>query len=115
MTEDFRISKVEILNQLKKLKEAERLLSDLLSEEPNNIHFLSLLAEINLRQDKFDLANKIIENAIGLSPDSSHLFYIKSRIAIQQEKLNEAEKILIKPLNFTLTMLNTLLYWQILN
>lgn len=92
MTEDNRLSKVEILIQQKKFGEAEKLLSDLLAEDSNNIHFLSLLSEVYLQQDKFDNANRIIENAIGLSPDAPHLFYIKSRIAIQQDNLNEAEK-----------------------
>lgn len=92
MTEDNRLSKVEILIQQKKFHEAEKFLSDLLTADSNNIHFLSLLAEVNLQQDKFDNANSIIENAIGLSPDSAYLFYIKSRIAIQQEKLSEAER-----------------------
>lgn len=92
MTEDNRLSKVEILIQQKKFGEAEKLLSDLLTEDSNNIHFLSLLAEVYLQQDKFDNANSIIGNAIGLSPDAPHLFYIKSRIAIQQDNLSEAEK-----------------------
>lgn len=91
MTEDNRLSKVEILIQQKKFGEAEKLLSDLLTEDSNNIHFLSLLAEVYLQQDKFENANSIIENAIGLSPDSPHLFYIKSRVAIQQDNLSEAE------------------------
>ena len=94
MTEDNRLSKVEILIQQKKFAQAEKLLSDLLGEDSNNIHFLALLAEVNLQQDKFDNANSIINNAIGLSPDAPHLFYIKSRVAIQQDKLSEAEKII---------------------
>lgn len=92
MTEDKRLSKVDILIQQKKFAEAERILSDLLGEDSNNIHLLSLLAEVNLQQDKFDIANNIIDNAIGHSPDVAYLFYIKSRIAIQQGNLNEAEK-----------------------
>lgn len=92
MAEDNRLSKVEILIQQKKFAEAEKILSGLLGGESNNIHFLSLLAEVNLQQDKFENANSIIENAIGLSPDAPHLFYIKSRIAIQQDNLSEAEK-----------------------
>lgn len=92
MTEDNRLSKVEILIQQKKFGEAERFLSEMLSEDSNNVHFLSLLAEINLQQAKFDKANSIIDNAIGLSPDVPYLFYIKSRIAIQKDSLNEAEK-----------------------
>ena len=88
MTEDHRLSKVEILIQQNKFAEAEKILSDLLTADSNNIHFLSLLAEVNLQQDKFDKASNIIDNAIGLSPDDSHLFYIKCRISIQQDKLN---------------------------
>ena len=78
MKEDNRLSKVSILIQQKKYVEAEKQLSDLLTEDPNNIHFLYLLAEVYLGQEKFENANKIIENAIGLSPDTPHLFYIKS-------------------------------------
>ena len=92
MTEDHRLSKVEILIQQKKFVEAEKILSDLLTADSNNIYILTLLAEVNLQQDKFDKASNIIDNAIGLSPDSAYLFYIKSRIAIQQDSLSEAEK-----------------------
>ena len=92
MTEDHRLSKIEILIQQNKFAEAEKILSDLLTADSNNIHFLSLLAEVNLQQDKFDKASTIIDNAIGLSPDTSYLFFIKSRIAIQQDSLSEAEK-----------------------
>jgi len=91
MTEDNRLSKVAILVQQKKFTEAEKLLAELLGEEPNNIHLLSLLAEVNLQQDKFDQANTLTDNAIGLSPDAPYLYYIKSRIAIQQDRLSEAE------------------------
>jgi len=92
MTKDNRHLKVEFLIQKKKFADAEKVLSDILTEDSNNIHFLSLLAEVNLQQDKFDKADNIIDNAIGLSPDASHLFYIKSRIAIRQDKLSDAEK-----------------------
>lgn len=92
MIEDNRLSKVEILIQQKKFANAEKLLSDLLTEDSNNIHFLSLLAEVNLQQDNFNEANVIINNAIGLSPDDSYLFYIKSRIAIQQDNFRDAEE-----------------------
>ena len=92
MIENNRLSKVEILIQQKKYPDAEKVLTDLLTEDVNSIPVLSLLAEVNIQQDKFDKANSIVDNAIGLSPDSSHLFFIKSRIAIQQDKLSEAER-----------------------
>jgi tetratricopeptide (TPR) repeat protein len=90
MTEDNRLSKVEILIDQKKFSEAEKVLSDLLSTDSNNIHFLSLLAEVNLQQNKFDRALLIIDQAIGLAPHVSHLFYVKSRIAIENS-LSDAE------------------------
>ncbi len=92
MSEDNRLSKVEILIQQKKYSEAEKVLADLLGQDSNNIHFLSLLAEVSLQQGKYDHANSIIDQAIGLSPESPHLFYMKSRIAIDQDQLGDAEK-----------------------
>lgn len=92
MQDDNRLSRVDILFQQKKYAEAERILKDLLQEDSNNIHILSLLAEVYLQQDKSDIAEKIIDNAIGLSPDSSHLLYIKSRIEIQKDNYEAAEQ-----------------------
>jgi tetratricopeptide (TPR) repeat protein len=96
MAEDFRLSKVSILIQQRKFAEADHILKELLAQDPNDIHYLSLLAEVNLQQDKFDAARKIIDNAIGLSPGSPHLFYIKARIAIQQDKFDEAESLILQ-------------------
>ncbi|MCA1745961.1 MAG: tetratricopeptide repeat protein, partial [Bacteroidales bacterium] len=92
MAEDNRLVKVEIFIQQNRFSEAEKVLSDLLSEDPNDTQYLSLLGEVNLQQGKLDNAHLIINNAIGLSPDAPHLFYIKSRIAVQQGVLAEAEK-----------------------
>lgn len=92
MTEDHKLAKVDILIQQNKFDEAERLLSDLLAQDSNNVYMLSLLAEIKLQQDNYPQANRIINNAIGLSPDTAYLFFIKSRIDLQQENLKNAEK-----------------------
>lgn len=92
MTEDIRLSKAQILINQNKFKDAENILSELLTEDPNNIISLSLLAEVNLQQDRFDKAISIIENAIGQAPDAPFLFHIKARIEMQQKKLGEAEK-----------------------
>lgn len=89
---DYSLSKVGILIQQKKYEAAEKILRQLLAQEPTNIHYLALLAEINLQQDRLDKAESIIEDAIGLSPDTPHLYYIKSRIDIQKDKYDDAEK-----------------------
>jgi tetratricopeptide (TPR) repeat protein len=92
MTQDFRLSKIEILIQQKKYSEAEKILSETLSQEPNNIHYLSLLAEVYIQQEKFEKANQLVDNIIGLAPDEPHVYYTKSRIAICEERWTEAEK-----------------------
>jgi tetratricopeptide (TPR) repeat protein len=86
------IDRAEILIQQKKYVEAERLLKDLLSDNPNDVYLLSLLAEVSLQQDKIEQANDLINTAIGMSPESSHLFYIKARICIHQDEYDEAER-----------------------
>lgn len=94
MTEDFRTEKVEILIRQKKYPEAELILTNLMREDATNIHFLSLLAQVYLQQDKLDNASNIINTAIGLAPDYGYLFYIKARIAIQKNQLREAENLI---------------------
>ena len=91
MVEDHRVSKVVLLIGQKKYSEAERMLKDLLSHDPNNIHYLSLLAEVHIQRDHFGAARQIVDNAIGLAPDTPHLFYMKARIELAEEKYDEAE------------------------
>jgi tetratricopeptide (TPR) repeat protein len=91
MTE-YSLSKVGILIQQKKYDAAEKILRQMLAQEPTNIHYLALLAELNLQQDRIEKAESIIEDAIGLSPDTAHLYFIRSRIEIQKDQYDEAEK-----------------------
>jgi tetratricopeptide (TPR) repeat protein len=86
------LSKVGILIQQRKYDAAEKILRQLLAQEPTNIQYLALLSELNLAQDSVTEAASIIEDAIGLSPDTAHLYFIKSRIEIQKDKYDEAEK-----------------------
>jgi len=86
------LSKVGILIQQRKYDAAEKILRQLLAQEPTNIQYLALLSELNLAQDKIEESASIIEDAIGLSPDTAHLFFIKSRIDIQKDKYDEGEK-----------------------
>jgi tetratricopeptide (TPR) repeat protein len=86
------LSKVGILIQQKKYEAAEKILRQLLAQEPTNIQYLALLAELNLQQGRIDKAESIVEDAIGLSPDTAHLYFIKSRIEIQKDQYDDAEK-----------------------
>lgn len=92
MYDDKRYEKAQILIQQQKYKEAEQLLSSVLGEDPNNIYYLGLLAEVNLQLDKPDAAKQLIDSAIGISPDVPLLYYVRSRIALHQNNWEAAEK-----------------------
>lgn len=94
MLEDSRLSRVEILLKQQRYKEAEKILQSLLSEDINNVHYLTIHAELKLQMDDFESAITIIDRAIGLEPDHSTLFYIKARIKIQQNQLESAESLI---------------------
>jgi tetratricopeptide (TPR) repeat protein len=91
MNQDHTVAKVELLIKYEKFVEAEKLLAELLGEDPNNILYLALLAESNLKQNKINNAYQHINHAIGLSPDSPFLFFTKALIAIEDEKIDMAE------------------------
>lgn len=91
MTEDHKLNKVNILIQQHKYDEAERIIKDLLSFEPNNVYLLSLFAEVNLQLNQINIAENVIKNAIGIAPEEPHLFYIKSRIEAHKKLFEEAE------------------------
>ncbi|GAO42522.1 tetratricopeptide repeat protein [Flavihumibacter petaseus] len=91
MSTDLTLSRIDILLQQQRFADAEKELRDLLATDANNIQYLGLLAEVNLQQDKFDVAGEIIARAIGISPDSPHLYYLRARIFIQQDDYTSAE------------------------
>ncbi|OYU97309.1 MAG: hypothetical protein CFE21_03170 [Bacteroidetes bacterium B1(2017)] len=94
--DDIRISKIEILLQQSKYADAERIIKDLLAENPTDIHLLSLLAEVYLQIDDTEKAYEIINSAIGLAPDEAHLFFVKARVDIQANNFKEAEKSILQ-------------------
>ncbi len=89
---DQLIQRAELLIQQLKFVEAEKVLADLLTQDPTDIRVLALLSEVKLQQDKTDEAETLINSAIGLSPDIGYLYYLKSRIAINRQKYDDAEK-----------------------
>lgn len=90
MTEAL-LNRAIILIEQRKYVEAEKVLQDLFSSDPNDLQTITLLSEVKLQLDKVEDADTLINTAIGLYPDLSHLFYIKAKVAIAKEKYNEAE------------------------
>ncbi len=92
MKRDYKFWKVYLLLRQNRFSNAEKLLLELLPEDPNNTNGLALLAEIYFQQDKYVKADKVINNAISLAPKDPDLHYIKARIALQQDEMKEAEE-----------------------
>jgi tetratricopeptide (TPR) repeat protein len=91
MTENI-LQRAEILVNQGKYEDAERLLKDLLINDPNDVHVLTLLSEVKLQQGKVEEADRLINVAIGISPDFGFLFYVKARISIHLSQYDEAER-----------------------
>ncbi|TDE13644.1 tetratricopeptide repeat protein [Dyadobacter psychrotolerans] len=91
MTEPL-LQRAEILIQQQRYADAERILKDVLSTDPNDVRTLVLLTEVNFQLGQIDKAVTLIDTAIGISPESAYLFYIKARISIYRDKYDDAEK-----------------------
>jgi tetratricopeptide (TPR) repeat protein len=86
------IQRAELLIHQHKFSEAEKVLLDLLSQDPTDIRVLALLGETKLQQHKTDEAETFISSAIGLGPDIGYLYYLKSRVHIDRQQYDQAEK-----------------------
>lgn len=85
-------ARARLLMQQRRYADAEKELSNLLAQNPNDAQILGLAAEVNLQQDKLINAQSIIGAAIAIEPDNALLFYIKSRIEIHLDNYQAAEK-----------------------
>lgn len=89
------IQRAVILLQQKKYKEAEMILSRLMTENPHHADVLVLYAEALIQQSQYDKAMDVVNNAIGHFPDVPHLFYQKARILLHNDqRYDDAESAL---------------------
>ncbi|MEN8817230.1 MAG: tetratricopeptide repeat protein [Nonlabens sp.] len=88
-----------LLYQQKRFSQAEELLNQALTQDPNNIYCLHLLAEVNLSQDDPKKAKHFIDIAIGMAPSMDILFATKARIMLDVERYDEAEDLLRQAIN----------------
>lgn len=90
MTENL-IERAELLIQQNRFAEAEQILSQLLSVEPDNPFVLARLGEVCLQLDKYERAMNLVDNAIAIAPDEDYFFFLKARILLQLDKYDAAE------------------------
>lgn len=85
------INRAELLIRQHKYEEAQKVLADLLSHNPNDVHVLALMTEVNIHQKSFKEAERLINSAIGIDPGMDYLFFIKAKVMLNLEKYDDAE------------------------
>jgi Tfp pilus assembly protein PilF len=83
-----------LLYQQRRFSQSEDILNQALTQDPNSISCLHLLAEVNLAQDDPKKAKHFIDIALGLSPSMALLYATKARIMLDVERYDEAEELL---------------------
>jgi len=106
-----RLNQAQILLQQGRYTEAEKLLKEVLVNDPNDANILALLAEAYLPQGKLESANQVIDSAISMAPDWAPLFFIKARIVLQQDKYDECEQYLKQALQLDPTDADCYALW----
>jgi tetratricopeptide (TPR) repeat protein len=88
-----------VLFQQDRYPQAEELLRQALTQSPNSIACLHLLAEVLLVQDNPGEARQIIDTALGLAPQLDILYSTKARIMLDVGRYDDAEQLLIETIN----------------
>lgn len=83
-----------LLFQQKRFLQSKEILNEALTQDPNNISCLYLLAEVHLALNDPKQAKHFIDIAIGLRPSMDLLFATKARIMLQVERYDDAEELL---------------------
>lgn len=93
------LEKAGLLMQQNRYDDAEKILGQLLTSEPDNDYLLYLLAEVNLQKENYGRAEELINSAIGLDPGMAVYFYLKARLFLVQDKYKEAEEYIATAIN----------------
>jgi tetratricopeptide (TPR) repeat protein len=88
------VSRAQLLMQQQRFSDAEKILASLLSNYPEDLQSLTLMAEIKIQQGHLVAALQFIDRAISQSPDFGFLFYLKARVMLQSDRYDEAEDFL---------------------
>jgi tetratricopeptide (TPR) repeat protein len=86
------LERAEQFINLKRYKEAERELKEVLALDPNRADALALYSICLAEQQKLDEAVTLIQNAISKEPDNDYFLYLQSLYFLKQDKVVEAEK-----------------------
>lgn len=87
-----RLEHAQLLIEQGRYKDAERILTELLAQFPDNSYVLSYFAQVCMEMGQLDKSLDLINNSISLNPEVDFQFYIKSRVLLLKKDLDGAEK-----------------------
>ena len=98
------LDRANLLLEQGRNKDAEKQIKQVLEQEPNNDHALSILARCYLNNDEIDKGIEIINKAISIEPNESFYFYLLGFGYFQKDmflpaKDNLAKAIQLNPYN----------------
>ncbi len=98
------LDRANLLLEQGRNKDAEKQIRQILEQEPNNDHALSILARCYLNNDEIDKGIEIINKAIAIEPNESFYFYLLGFGYFQKDmflpaKDNLAKAIQLNPYN----------------
>ncbi|MEE9350262.1 MAG: tetratricopeptide repeat protein [Flavobacteriaceae bacterium] len=91
MENDRLLERVQVLIQHNRYIEAQKLMPQLLADNPNNSYVLALYSNILLQLNELERAIEVIDDAIGLAPDEDYNYYIKAVILLHKTDYDGAE------------------------
>jgi tetratricopeptide (TPR) repeat protein len=99
MTEAL-IERAQQLISTNRHSEAERELRSILSQEPENIDAIVLMAICQSEQNNMAEAHRLIQSAISREPANSNFLQIEASFLLKEEKYREAEKYVRSAISF---------------
>lgn len=91
---ELTITKIQFLLQQNKYAEADKLITILLSEEPDNAFYLTVASDIARHLGQLERAMNLVNAAILVSPDEDFVHYTKAQVHIELNELFLAQECL---------------------
>lgn len=93
------IERAEILIQQNRFIEANKILPEIIANEPNNPYLLAMHSNVLMNLKKIKEANDLIDKAIGLAPDVAYFYYVKAILLVHDKKYDASEEKLREAIN----------------
>lgn len=85
------IQRAELLLRQNKAAEAKEVLSQVMTQFPNEPRVLGLMAHAHLQLNQLDQAIELLNQAISFEPDNDYHFYLRAASQISKTRYDEAE------------------------